>query len=223
MCIPLVRSAPSPATASSPCNTDRFASGLISGYYDNKAEYNRIPQRIRQLRTLARLLGQDRLDRLAIYAENNIGALAGNFFFGVLLGSTALIGFLLGLPLDIRHVTFAAANFAYGLVALEHAVTWRTVGLCVAGLVGIGIVNLGVSFSLAIYVAMRSRRAAWGNWGDLLRRMLHLCATPRRVLPAATDGVRRVQACARINGTYISSAVVPPWTPTILCFFSPSI
>jgi len=68
----------------------------------------------------------------------------------------------------------AAANFAYGLVALEHAVTWRTVALCVAGLIGIGIVNLGVSFSLAIYVAMRSRRATWGNWGDLLRRMLHL-------------------------------------------------
>jgi site-specific recombinase len=31
-----------------------------------------------------------------------------------------------------------------------------------------------VSFSLAIYVAMRSRRATWRNWGELLRRLLRL-------------------------------------------------
>jgi site-specific recombinase len=151
-----------------------FAAGLISGYYDNKAQYNRIPQRIRQLRLPARLLGQARLDRLASYVENNLGALAGNFFFGVLLGITALIGFLVGLPLDIRHVTFAAANFAYGLALVDHEVSWHTIAVCMLGIAAIGLVNLVVSFSLAIYVAMRSRRATWSNWQDLLRRLLRL-------------------------------------------------
>jgi site-specific recombinase len=151
-----------------------FMAGLISGYYDNKAEYNRIPERIRRLRLPARMLGQGRLDRLASYVENNLGALAGNFFFGVLLGVTAFIGFLLGLPLDIRHVTFAAANFAYGLVGLHHDVPWHTIGWCVLGIAGIGVVNLVVSFSLALYVAMRSRRATWHQWGELLRRLLRL-------------------------------------------------
>jgi site-specific recombinase len=151
-----------------------FMAGLISGYYDNMAVYDRIPQRIRQLRLPARLLGQDRLDRLATYAEENLGALAGNFFFGVLLGITAFVGFLIGLPLDIRHVTFAAANLAYGLVSLGHDVSWHTIAWCVVGIAGIGAVNLAVSFSLAIYVAMRSRRATWRNWGELARRLLRL-------------------------------------------------
>ncbi|HQR53435.1 MAG TPA: site-specific recombinase [Burkholderiales bacterium] len=151
-----------------------FASGLISGYYDNAAVYNRIPQRIRQLRLPARMLGQARLDRFALYAEQNLGALAGNFFFGVLLGMTSFIGFLTGLPLDIRHVTFAAANFAYGLAGLDHGVPWSTIAWCVAGIAGIGVLNLAVSFSLAIYVAMRSRRATWRNWGELIRRLLRL-------------------------------------------------
>jgi site-specific recombinase len=151
-----------------------FASGLISGYYDNAAVYNRIPQRIRQLRLPARLLGQKRLDRIALYAEENLGALAGNFFFGVLLGVTSFIGFLIGLPLDIRHVTFAAANFAYGLTGLGHDVPLSTIAWCIAGIAGIGALNLMVSFSLAIYVAMRSRRATWRNWGELARRLLRL-------------------------------------------------
>ena len=151
-----------------------FMAGLISGYYDNMAVYNRIPQRIRQLRLPARLLGQDRLDRLATYAEENLGALAGNFFFGVLLGITSFVGFLIGLPLDIRHVTFAAANFAFGLVSLGQDVSWHTIAWCVVGIAGIGAVNLAVSFSLAIYVAMRSRRATWRNWGELVRRLLRL-------------------------------------------------
>lgn len=150
-----------------------FASGLISGFYDNAAVYNRIPQRIRQLRFPARLFGQERLDRFALYAEENLGALAGNFFFGVLLGVTPLIGFLTGLPLDIRHVTFAAATFAYGLSGVGHGVPWSTIAWCIAGIAGIGALNLAVSFSLAIYVAMRSRRASWRNWGEA-RRLLRL-------------------------------------------------
>jgi site-specific recombinase len=151
-----------------------FTSGLISGYYDNKAEYNRIPQRIRQLRLARRVLGDATLERLARCAEKNLGALAGNFFFGVLLGITALIGFLFGLPLDIRHVKFAASNFAYALVSLERGVSWHTIALCLLGIAPIGLVNLVVSFSLAIYVAMRSRRATWSNWGGLARRLLRL-------------------------------------------------
>src|SRR5690606_23816606 len=59
-----------------------FLSGLIAGYHDNLAMYNRIPQRLRALRWLRRTLGKARLERLATYVETNLGALAGNFYFG---------------------------------------------------------------------------------------------------------------------------------------------
>jgi site-specific recombinase len=135
-----------------------FVSGLVSGYYDNKALYTRIGQRVRQLRALRRLLGPERLERLSVYVENNLGGLMGNLYFGILMGVTGTVGYLLGLPLDIRHITFSSANFAIALVGLDHQVSWQTVGITVAGIVLIGAVNLVVSFGLALWVALRARK-----------------------------------------------------------------
>ena len=153
-----------------------FLSGLISGYCDNQALYHRIPQRLRRVKWLRRAIGERRLGRLADYVEHNLGALAGNFLFGCMLGFTPVIGALLGLPLDIRHVAFASANFAYGLVGLQFAVPPTTVVVTLAGVLLIGLVNLLVSFSLALRVALRSRginRAQTeGMWRRVLRRFL---------------------------------------------------
>ncbi|WP_323551227.1 hypothetical protein, partial [Pseudomonas sp. RTS4] len=75
---------------------------MISGYYDNKASYSNIPARLRQLKWLKRLLGQARLQHVTEYIGNNLGALAGNFFFGIMLGSIGQYGNFFGLPVDIR-------------------------------------------------------------------------------------------------------------------------
>jgi site-specific recombinase len=66
-----------------------FVSGLVSGYYDNKALYTRMGQRVQQLRWLRRLLGIERLARFGRYVEDNLGGLMGNFVFGILMGTTA--------------------------------------------------------------------------------------------------------------------------------------
>jgi site-specific recombinase len=153
-----------------------FLSGLISGYYDNLSLYHRVPQRLRRVRWLRALLGRERLARLAGYVEHNLGALAGNFLFGCMLGLTPELGKLLGLPLDIRHVAFASANFAYGLVGLEFQVSHWTVLVSFAGVLLIGLVNLMVSFSLALKVALRSRgitrQQTEGLWPRVIGRFL---------------------------------------------------
>jgi len=141
-----------------------FVAGLISGYYDNKALYTRIGQRVQQLRGLRRLLGAERLARLGGYVENNLGGLMGNFFFGILLGTTGTVGFLLGLPIDIRHITFSAANFATALVALDYAMSWHQIANATAGVLLIGTVNLLVSFGLALWVALRARKIVFKRW-----------------------------------------------------------
>ena len=82
----------------------------------------------------------------------------GNFYFGILLGTIGTLGYLLGLPLDIRHVTFSAANFSTALVGLDHRVSWQLAATSVAGFLAIGAVNLLVSFSLALWVALRARK-----------------------------------------------------------------
>ncbi|MFZ3001850.1 MAG: site-specific recombinase [Undibacterium umbellatum] len=144
-----------------------FLSGLISGYYDNKASYSNIPERLRQLGWLKSLLGEPRLLRVTTYIGDNLGALAGNFFFGIMLGSIGQLGSFFGLPIDIRHITFSSANFAFALVGLDHNMSWQLAAYSLFGIMAIGMVNLGVSFSLAMLVALRSRRISFGQGGLL--------------------------------------------------------
>ncbi len=146
-----------------------FLSGLISGYYDNLAAYERLRERIEATRWLRRMLGTDRLQRFAAYLDNNLGALAGNFFFGIMLGSMGTIGYMTGLPLDIRHVTFSAANVGFALVALDFNVDPALAAKAFIGLGMIGFVNLSVSFALAMWVALRARgvRISLGQAGAL--------------------------------------------------------
>lgn len=144
-----------------------FLSGLISGYYDNKSSYANIPARLRQLNWLKELLGEARLLKVTTYIGNNLGALAGNFFFGIMLGSIGQFGEFFGLPIDIRHITFSSANFAFSLVGLDHQMSWQLVTTSLVGILLIGLVNLAVSFSLALFVALRSRRVSFDQGGQL--------------------------------------------------------
>ena len=62
-----------------------------------------------------------------------------------------------GLPIEVRHVTLstgqvAAAVFSLGVESLKSSPFW----LAVAGLALIGALNVGVSFGLALRVAMRA-------------------------------------------------------------------
>ena len=151
-----------------------FLSGLISGYYDNLAAYNRIPQRLLALRSARRWLGAARLERIAAYIQNNLGALAGNFFFGFLLGGVTTFGLLFGLPVDIRHIAFSSAYVGYSATALQFALTWQDVALAATGIALIGAANLAVSFSLSLWVACRSRQVTIAQTGALVGSVLQL-------------------------------------------------
>jgi site-specific recombinase len=170
-----------------------FLSGLISGYYDNKALYTRMGQRIARLGWLTRRLGAARVARLGDYLETSLGGLMGNFYFGILLGCLGTVGFLLGLPIDIRHITFSTANFAFAVVGLHHQVGLHTVAVSIIGVLAIGTVNLWVSFSLALIVALRSRQVRFRHGAQLLKllalrflkRPLDFVIAPKA--PAATE------------------------------------
>ncbi len=145
-----------------------FLSGLISGYYDNKSSYNKIPERLWQLTAMQRLWGPARWQKITTYIGNNLGALAGNFFFGIMLGSIGQIGIFFGLPIDIRHITFSSANFAFALAGLNNELSWQTWVVSIVGIMLIGAINLTVSFSLALLVAMRSRNVSFQQTRALL-------------------------------------------------------
>ncbi|HEX5538554.1 MAG TPA: site-specific recombinase, partial [Methylophilaceae bacterium] len=157
-----------------------FLSGLIAGYHDNLAMYNKIPQRLRALGWLRKLLGRERTDRMADYIRNNLGALAGNFYFGCLLGGMSGLGVLLGLPIDIRHITFSSAFVGFSLVGLDFAISPAVLWMTALGIALIGLMNLSVSFSLALYVAMKSRKVSFRQWRQLVATLFRrIYARPR--------------------------------------------
>jgi site-specific recombinase len=150
-----------------------FLAGLISGYYDNYAAYNRIPERILQLGWPKRLFGEARMRRVATYVGNNLGSLAGNLFFGFLLGGATIFGVLFGLPIDIRHVAFSSAFVGIAYVGLDFAPDIWLFVWAALGVATIGIVNLTVSFALALNVALRARQIPEAQWRLIASAVLH--------------------------------------------------
>jgi site-specific recombinase len=156
-----------------------FFSGLIAGYFDNMAVYRKVGPRLKAHAHLKLLLGQERLNHFAAYIERNLGALAGNFLFGIMLGSMGTIGFILGLPLDIRHIAFASANFIQGLIDINGSAEIGLIFVSFLGVLLIGLTNLFVSFSLTIIVALRARRVRFEQWKPLAKLVLtHFLTRP---------------------------------------------
>lgn len=156
-----------------------FLSGLIAGYYDNLSVYHQVGARLRQHPQLKKRMTAERLFRISNYIENNLGALASNFWFGVMLGSMGTLGYFLGLPLDIRHIAFASVNFAQSVYTLGSHLSLTTIVVSFIGVLLIGLTNLLVSFSLALFVALKARRVSFGQWLSLGRLILgHFSTRP---------------------------------------------
>ena len=165
-----------------------FASSLIAGWVENWFVFHRLEAAIAWNPTIIARLGAPRARRWAAWWRANISGLAANISLGLMLGLVpALLGFF-GLPLEVRHVTLstgqlAAAAGALGMPVLSLPAFW----LCVAGILFTGFLNVGVSFYLALRVALRSRgirvdqqralRAA--IWQRLRRAPLSFLLPPR--------------------------------------------
>ncbi len=146
-----------------------YISGLLTGYFDNQAAYSDLGIRIARLRWLRKLSGPAGAERFGTYIQARLGGIMGNFLFGCMLGSTGVIGTILGLPLDIRHIAFSSANLGYAMIGFQFDLPIQTVLWAVLGIAAIGLTNLAVSFALALRTALGARRIQFGHWGPLMR------------------------------------------------------
>ena len=134
-----------------------FASGLIAGYVDNRIIFSRVPERVRQLKNLKKLIGFKNTMQFSKYLETNAGSLAGNISLGFFLGTATFFGYITGFPFDIRHITFAAGTFSSALYYAGDAAILNNVITTIIGILFIGVINFAVSFGLAFYFACKSR------------------------------------------------------------------
>ncbi len=148
-----------------------FISGIISGNIGNNSIFFQIPDRIAKNQSIKRVFGTKFAGSLSKYYAKNWAGIVSNFWFGVFLGATAPIGFFFGLDLDIRHITFAAGNFALGLYGNDFNVDSYTFWLALLTVFIIGFFNFLVSFSLSMFLAFRSRKLNFGEVSEIYREI----------------------------------------------------
>jgi site-specific recombinase len=163
---------------------------------ENWWTYRRLPEALAQNRRLVRLLGRERAERLARGVTRQVAALSGNVSLGVLLASVPFVGRFFGAPLEVRHVTFSTGLLALSVAAQRPSL--RAFLLAVAGIAAVGVLNLAVSFALALAVALRARDVHHGV-RDLARAVLiRLRVAPREFVwpPAEPRGAEAPGAAA---------------------------
>ncbi len=142
-----------------------FAAGLVQGAVENRVVYTRLKERLASHPRLA-LLGRFRRG-FAKWVGKNAGGLASNTVLGFLLGSAGVVGKILGLPVDIRHIAFSSAHVGVAVLDAPELVDFASVAVVTIGVLGIGFVNFAVSFGLTLAVTLASRQVTLGQTGGL--------------------------------------------------------
>jgi site-specific recombinase len=165
-----------------------WVSSVAAGWVENWAVYRRLPEAIAQHRA-GRWLGRDRMERLSRAFAKNISGVGGSVSLGFLLGMTPVMGRFFGFPLDVRHVTLSTGTLTLAAASLGPDVLGGApfLGACL-GIAIIFVLNLGVSFTLALAVALRAKGVSGRVWLTLfvavlkrfVRRPLDFIFPPRQ-------------------------------------------
>lgn len=131
-----------------------WLSSLIGANVDNAVRVARVVDAVSTNVAMMRTLGSLRARAWAEPWIAKIGGLAGNASLGLALGIVPASFALFALPIDIRHVTVSAGSVA--MAACTGTATTESLTLAAAGVLGIGLVNIVISFGLALWLALRS-------------------------------------------------------------------
>jgi site-specific recombinase len=144
-----------------------WLSSLVAGWFENWIVYRRLPEAIEHHR-FGKRLGQKRMARMARFLERQAAGFGGSVSLGFFLGMTPVFAKFFGLPLDVRHITLSTGSLTLSIQSLGiDGLGWGPVLWACAGIAIIGMMNFGVSFALALVVALRARDVPRGE-----RRML---------------------------------------------------
>jgi len=133
-----------------------WLAAVIGSWAENTAVYYRSVEALVEHPLILRL-GRSRATKLRHYISHNLSGWLTSIALGYMLGFTPVIGKLLGIPLDVRHVTLSTGTLALA-AARFGTEDWSRLWVyhAIAGILVIFVLNLTVSFSIAASVAMRA-------------------------------------------------------------------
>jgi site-specific recombinase len=135
-------------------------------------------------------LGRDRMARWGEALARNAADWATNVSLGFMLGMTPAVGHFLGAPLDVRHVTISSGGLSLASASLGRE--WFDEGMFLRGIAGVAVMfvlNLSVSFLLALVTAARAYELPPAGVRELLRTLYRRFTTAPRdfLLPPRRD------------------------------------
>jgi site-specific recombinase len=140
-----------------------WLSSLAAGWFENWIVYRRLPEAIEHHR-IGKRIGRARMARIARFLEREAAGFGGSIALGFLLGMIPTFAKFFGLPIDVRHITLSTGSLTLALSSIGvGAVGWGAVASAVVGIALIGLLNFGVSFALALVVALRARDVPRGE------------------------------------------------------------
>jgi len=154
-----------------------WLSSLAASWLENWAVYHQLPAALAGSRRLRRVLGVRGAAWLGRTLERQVAGIGGVVTLGFLLGMSPVVGQFFGLPTEVRHVTLSSGALALAGASdvVSHgarALLSRDYLYACLGIVCILAANFGVSFALALWVALRARGVRSRELGLLLRALL---------------------------------------------------
>ncbi|MBC7974421.1 MAG: hypothetical protein H7138_05500 [Myxococcales bacterium] len=137
-----------------------WMSSLAAGWFENWMVYRRVPEAIEHHR-YGKQVGKQRMAKIARFLEREASGFGGSVALGFLLGMIPAFAKFFGLPIDVRHITLSTGSLTLALssIGIEGAGHGAFIS-AVVGIAVIGLLNFGVSFALALVVALRARDVA---------------------------------------------------------------
>ena len=133
-----------------------WMAAMIGGWCENFSVYHRVTEAVAE-HPFGLRFGRRRLRKWADVLERDLAGWTTSISLGYLLGFTPVVASFFGLHLDVRHVTLTTGTLALAAARFGTASFGKDWFYWAVGGIGITFVlNLGVSFSIAAFVALRA-------------------------------------------------------------------
>jgi site-specific recombinase len=150
-----------------------WLSSLATGWTANYLALHKMATAISNSLRIRNRLGPKRAAILANWVRHHAPGSVGFIVLGFLLGAVPIIFELFGIPLEVRHVTLAAASLGYALdgARLYGQLHWHDAILAFAGIGTVGLLNIFTSFALSFLLAVRARNIGEAESRRFLREV----------------------------------------------------
>ena len=150
-----------------------WLSSLATGWTANYLALHRMGSAISNSLRIRAKLGPERAAKFANWVKHHAPGSVGYIVLGFLLGTVPILFELFGIPLEVRHVTLAAASLGYALdgSGLYGQLHWQEILLALSGIALVGLLNIVTSFVLSFLLAVRARNIGEAESRRFLREV----------------------------------------------------